>query len=253
MTEELARADQQRRNLTADVAHELRNPLHIIQGNLEGILDGVYEPTPEHIGATLEETRALARLVEDLNTLSLAEAGQLPMKWEPVDVPALLADVSTSFSGQAEAAGIVLTAVEHTWVDPDRGHRAAGSGAGQPGRQRAAAHAPGRHDHAACGAGEPPGEPDEVRIVVSDTGEGIPAEDLPYVFDRFWRGDRSRSRAGGAGSGLGLAIARQLVHAHGGRIGVESAVGRGTTFTIELPADHLDPGGPPSTPGEPAR
>ena len=78
MVEELGRADQQRRNLTADVAHELRTPLHIIQGNLEGILDDVYEPTSEHIGATLEETRALARLVEDLRTLSLAEAGQLP-------------------------------------------------------------------------------------------------------------------------------------------------------------------------------
>ena len=98
----------------------------------------------------------------------------------------------------------------------------------------------------------PAGEPEAVRLVISDTGEGIPAEDLPYVFDRF-RGDRSRARGGGAGSGLGLAIARQLVHAHGGRIGVESAVGRGTTFTIELPADHLDPGGPSSIPHEPTR
>ena len=92
------------------MAHELRNPLHIIQGNLEGILDGVYASTPEQIGATLEETRALARLVDDLNTLSLAEAGQLPMKWERVDVPGFLADVSTSFSGPADAAGIVITA-----------------------------------------------------------------------------------------------------------------------------------------------
>ena len=153
MTAELARADQQRRNLTADVAHELRNPLHIIQGNLEGILDGVYEPTPEHVGATLEETRALARLVDDLNTLSLAEAGQLPMKWEPVDVPAFLADVSTSFSGPADAAGIVLTAVSTPGLSLYRGLGAAGSGAGQPRSQRAAAHAPWRHDRAACGAG----------------------------------------------------------------------------------------------------
>ena len=105
MVEELERADQQRRNLTADVAHELRTPLHIIQGNLEGILDGVYEPTEEHIEATLDETRLLARLVEDLRTLSLAEAGQLPLVREPVDVAELLADVCTSFSGQAEAAG----------------------------------------------------------------------------------------------------------------------------------------------------
>ena len=108
MAAELERADRQRRNLTADVAHELRTPLHIIQGNLEGILDGVYEPTHEHIAATLGETRLLARLVEDLRTLSLAEAGQLPLQREPIDAGELLADVATSFSGQAEAAGIRL-------------------------------------------------------------------------------------------------------------------------------------------------
>ena len=94
MTEQLEQSDQQRRNLTADVAHELRTPLHIIQGNLEGILDGVYEPTAEHINTTLDEARTLARLVDDLRTLSLAEAGQLPLKQEPVDVAELLADVS---------------------------------------------------------------------------------------------------------------------------------------------------------------
>ena len=84
MTDELQRADQQRRNLTADVAHELRTPLHLIQGNLEGVLDGVYQPTNDHIKATLDETRLLARLVDDLQTLSLAESGQLPLKWEAV-------------------------------------------------------------------------------------------------------------------------------------------------------------------------
>ena len=93
MTEELERADWQRRNLTADVAHELRTPLHIIQGNLEGVLDHVYEPTEEHVRATLDETRLLARLVEDLRTLSLAEAGQLPLVMESIEVGDLLADV----------------------------------------------------------------------------------------------------------------------------------------------------------------
>ena len=102
MTEELQRSDQLRRNLTADVAHELRTPLHIIQGNLEGVLDGVYDPTDEHIEATLEETRMLARLVDDLHILSQAEAGQLSLHMEKVDVTELLADVETSFSGQAE-------------------------------------------------------------------------------------------------------------------------------------------------------
>jgi signal transduction histidine kinase len=238
MAEQLERADQQRRNLTADVAHELRTPLHIIQGNLEGVLDSVYEPTEEHIGATLDETRTLARLVEDLRTLSLAEAGQLPLLWERVDVTELLADVGTSFSGPAEATGIDLR-VEVTGDEAAVG----GSGVTVLGDV-------GRLDQvlgnlmANALRHTPPGGAitlmeervaDGVRIAVTDTGEGIPPEDLPYVFDRFWRGDPSRSHARGAGSGLGLAIARQLVQAHGGWIGVESEPGKGTTFTIQLP------------------
>ena len=244
MAEELERADQQRRNLTADVAHELRTPLHIIQGNLEGVLDGVYEPTDEHIGATLDETRSLARLVDDLRTLSLAEAGQLRLVWEPVNVAELLADVCTSFSGQAEAAGIDLH-VEPGLGLSDRGgeNSALPEIIGDAGRldqvisnllANALRHTPSGGTitlHARP-------ERDGVCILVRDTGEGIPPEDLPFIFDRFWRGDRSRSHAGGAGSGLGLPIARQLVQAHGGRIGVESQPGQGTTFTIELPTNR---------------
>ena len=105
MAEELERADHQRRNLTADIAHELRNPLHIIQGNLEGVLDGVYEPSLAHIAETLEETRLLARLVSDLHTLSLAEAGQLPLLREVVDVTSLLTDVGDKFSGNGGGKG----------------------------------------------------------------------------------------------------------------------------------------------------
>jgi two-component system OmpR family sensor kinase/two-component system sensor histidine kinase BaeS len=237
MVGELERADQQRRNLTADVAHELRTPLHIIQGNLEGILDGVYAPTEEHISATLEETRALARLVDDLRTLSLAEAGELPLEREPVDVAELLSDVCTSFSGEAEVAGIDLV------VDVESASPLVVSGdAGRLDQvlgnlvSNALRYVPpgGQITLHAEAAG------DGVRIAVSDTGSGIPAEDLPYVFDRFWKGDRSRSRAGGMGSGLGLAIARQLVQAHGGQIDVESTEGRGTTFTIELPTEQPD-------------
>jgi signal transduction histidine kinase len=234
MIEELQRADQRRRNLTADVAHELRTPLHIIQGNLEGILDDVYEPTEEHISATLEETSALARLVDDLRTLSLAEAGQLPLVWETVEVSDLLADVCTSFSGQAEVAGVDLTCTMDDsmpvaiMADVGRLDQVLGNLVSNALRYTPAG------GHIALRAKTADGG---VCITVSDTGAGILSEDLPYVFDRFWKGDRSRTRAGGGGSGLGLAIARQLVQAHGGRIAVESTVGQGTTFTIDLPLD----------------
>jgi signal transduction histidine kinase len=233
MVEELERADQQRRNLTADVAHELRTPLHIIQGNLEGILDQVYEPTPEHIDATLDETRALARLVEDLRTLSLAEAGQLPLVRELVDIPELLTDVQTSFSGQAEAAGLGLRV--ETAQDAPAATVLADVGRLDQVLSNLVANALRYTPAGGTITLRAEGNRETVHITVSDTGEGIPAEDLPFIFDRFWRGDRSRSRLAGAGSGLGLAIARQLVQAHGGRIHAESELGQGTTITIELP------------------
>jgi two-component system sensor histidine kinase BaeS len=233
MLEELESADRQRRNLTADVAHELRTPLQIIQGNLEGILDEVYEPTEEHISATLDETRLLARLVEDLGTLSLAESGQLALVRERVDVGELLLDVQTSFSGQAEAAGIDL--LVQAEGDPESMTISADAGRLDQVLGNLVANAL-RHTHAGgsivLGAEPMAGG---VRITVADTGEGIAPEDLPAVFDRFWKGDRSRSHASGAGSGLGLAIVRQLVRAHGGEVEVESALGQGTTFTVELP------------------
>jgi two-component system OmpR family sensor kinase/two-component system sensor histidine kinase BaeS len=234
MVEELEQADRQRRHLTADVAHELRTPLHIIQGNLEGILDGVYEPYEEHINATLEETRLLARLVDDLRTLSLAEAGQLPLQLEQVNVTELLTDAQTSFSGQAEAAGIALLVETkgELWLtaDPNRLDQILGNLL-----VNALRHTSAGGKITLCA--EPTTE--GIRLTVSDTGEGISAEDIPYIFDRFWRGDRARTHGDGTGGGLGLAIVKQLVGLHNGRINVTSQLGQGSTFTIELPRDQV--------------
>ncbi len=250
MVAELERTDQQRRNLTADVAHELRTPLHIIQGNLEGILDGVYEPNNEQIELLLDETRQLARLVEDLRTLSLAETGQLPLEFETLDVKDLLADVVTSFSGQAEAAGVDLRVQAAPAAGPANLSVTGDAGRLDQVLSNLVANAlrytpPGgwvrlRAEAIRDGGPQPGGVPYGVRICVADNGSGIAPEDLPFIFDRFWRGDRARAASArqqyGTGStGLGLAITRQLVQAHGGRITVESKPGAGTTFTIDLP------------------
>lgn len=230
MLSELERADIQRRNLTADVAHELRTPIHVIQGYLEGVLDGVYEPDEETINILLDETHLLSRLVEDLRTLSLAEAGELQLQLEELDLVFLIADVCTSFSGQAEAAGITLTmdvAGDLTLTaDPGRLDQVLGNLV-----VNALRHT-GEGGEVTIQA---VGEGDGYQIVVQDTGEGIAAEDLPFIYDRFWRADKSRANVDGSGHGLGLAIARQLVRAHGGEIDVESELGVGSRFIIRLP------------------
>lgn len=234
MTAELQHADQLRRNLTADVAHELRTPLHIIQGNLEGILDGVYDPTDAHIEATVEETRMLARLVDDLHVLSLAEAGQLSLNMEAVDVTDLLADVQTSFSGQAAVKNIDLD----VRLDGESVELMVSGDVGRLDQVlsnlviNAIRHTPagGRVSLQARRLNS------DVQILVADTGVGIAAEEIPYIFDRFWRGDASRTHVDGAGAGLGLAIAKQLVEAHAGTIEVSSTPEAGTRFLISIPA-----------------
>ena len=232
MVSELERAEQQRRNLTADIAHELRTPLHIIQGNLEGIVDGVYQPTTEHINNTLDETKLLARLVNDLQTLSLAESGQLPLHPTRFLLANLMDDLTSSFSSQAASLGIDLRTsisdpTKELTADYDRLNQVLSNL-----MSNAIRHTP----QAGTISIETVSIPSGVRIAVRDTGSGIPEEDLPFIFDRFWRGDKSRTDRDN--SGLGLAIAKQLILAHGGTINVESELGKGTTFVIEMPVGH---------------
>lgn len=234
MVEELQRAESQRRHLTSDVAHELRNPIHVLKGNLEGLVYGVYKPTEEQFNAMLEEINLLSRLVEDLQTLSLAEEGRLPIHWETVDLAVLMEDVHTSFSGQAAAAGVELRIEVQGQPltiqgDTDRLNQVLSNLVAN-----ALRHTPvgGKIALAAREVEK------DIELTVADSGEGIAAEDLPYIFDRFWRGDRTRSHTDGSGAGLGLAIARQLVQAHGGEINVESTLGKGARFMILLPKTH---------------
>jgi two-component system OmpR family sensor kinase len=230
MTASLAQAETLRKNLMADVAHELRTPLTVVQGNLQAILDGIYPLEMAQVASLYDETRLLTRLVDDLHDLALADAGQLRLERAPVDLAALVRAAADHFAPAAEAAGVALelaVAEDVPEVAGDAGRLA------QVLRNllsNALRHTPpGGHvrvalDRAAGWA----------RLQVADSGSGIAPEDLPHVFDRFYRGDGDRRRAGG-GAGLGLAIARQLVTAHGGRIEVASPPGDGATFTVLLP------------------
>ncbi len=237
MVGELERAEQQRRNLTADIAHELRTPLHVIQGNLEGIIDGVYQPTPEHVNNTLDETRLLTRLVNDLQTLSLAETGQLPLHPTRFLLADLVNDLTSSFSSQAASQNIDLNTNiadpnQKLTADYDRLNQVLSNLI-----SNALRHTPeGGTISIETGLGS--NEERSVQIVVKDTGAGIASDDLPFIFDRFWRGDKSRTAR--THSGLGLAITKQLIHAQNGTIDVQSEVGKGTTFTIELPHGAME-------------
>jgi two-component system OmpR family sensor kinase/two-component system sensor histidine kinase BaeS len=233
MAEALETADRQRRELLADVAHELRTPLTVLQGNLEGLRDGVYQATPEHLDLVLDETQKLSHLVDDLRLLTLAEAGQLPLDLQVLDVPQLLADVRDAFACQADEGGIALKvdvdgSLQPLVADPQRIGQVLGNLVGNALRYTPDGGA------VTLGAVQAPSG-GGVLLWVADTGEGIPPADLPRIFDRFWRGDPARTHEPGAGSGLGLAIAKGLVQAHGGRIWAESQVGQGTTVSCALP------------------
>jgi signal transduction histidine kinase len=234
MIGELERAEQQRRNLTADIAHELRTPLHIIQGNLEGVIDGIYDPTTEHINNTLDETKLLGRLVNDLQTLSLAETGQLPLHPTRFLLVDLIQDVTSSFASQATSQGVdlqtnIANPNQYLSADYDRLNQVLSNLV-----SNALRHTPeGGTISIETGSASNPER--SVRITIKDSGLGIASEDLPFIFDRFWRADKSRSER--THSGLGLAITKQLIHAHNGTIEAQSdgVPGKGTTFIIELP------------------
>lgn len=231
MARQLDLSETQRRQLLADIAHELRNPLSAMRGNLEGLLDGVLPLGPEQVAIVYNQTLLLSRLVDDLRLLSLAQIGKLSLERVPTDISALVSRVVDDFRPLAHERGSVLqvemaNSLPAVSIDSQRISQVLANLLSNAlrytpaqGQITVAVHRRER----------------EVEVTVADTGPGISGEDLPHVFDRFYRADRSRSRAQG-GSGLGLAIARELVKAHGGSIWVESTPGRGSKFTFVLPA-----------------
>jgi signal transduction histidine kinase len=230
MAGSLENAERLRREMTADVAHELRNPIAVLQGSLEAVVDGVLPPTPENLQPLLAQTQVLGRLVDDLRTVALAEAGHLSLKCEPADPVALTQLAVAQFQAQAEASGIALRleaapGLPTLLVDQQRLTQVLSNLL-----SNALRHTP-RDGSVVCGVKR---AGDWVAFSVKDTGSGIAPEALPHIFERFYRADGSRARAEG-GTGLGLTIAKQLVEGHGGRIEARSAPGLGTEVTFALP------------------
>ena len=227
MARSLAQQETLRRNLMADIAHELRTPLTVIRSDLEALLDGVYEPTPETLASLQEETLLLARLVDDLRALAQAEAGQLRLEREPLDLAELLSGVAAGFELLAKSQGQELQLdlppdLPTVHADPQRVRQVTANLV-----SNALRHAPDA-GHVVISAES---RQAEIQVSVADDGPGINQEDLDRVFERFWHGAQPRAQ----GSGLGLTIARELVRAHGGRIWAESRVGEGSTFHFTLP------------------
>lgn len=217
-----ARSDQaQRKNFLADVTHELRTPLAIIRGQAESITDGVYPPDAEHLQPILEATATLERLVEDLRTLSLSEAGELELRWEPVDLAELAADVVSTFKTQAQTAGVDLTSDGAASTIEGDSVRLRGVLANLVSNSLKHTHSGGHISITVAPTS------DGASITVKDDGEGVPPELQPRVFERFAKGATS------SGTGLGLAIAKDIVEAHGGTISLTSPPG--TTIEIRLP------------------
>ncbi|MDQ4074694.1 MAG: ATP-binding protein [Chloroflexota bacterium] len=241
MAMELERQEMLRRNLLADVTHELRHPVHVLQGSLQAILDGVYPLNMEEVALMLEQTQHLTTLVDDLHALALAEAHELPLHRQLTDIGELVQETTEAVAPFANEKGITLTVARpsdpiHLSVDPQRLRQAVHNLLSNalrytPELGQIAVEVVRRGEH--------------VALAVRDSGIGIPASDLPYLFDRFYRGDASRNRGAG-GAGLGLAIVKAVAEAHGGHVTVHSpGHDQGSTFTLYLPIDDAtsDAGG----------
>jgi two-component system sensor histidine kinase BaeS len=231
MVEKLEKKEQSRKQLLADVAHELRNPLSIIQGNLEAWLDGVIKPTPEQIASVYDETVLLNRLITDLRELSLAEAGQLKLNLEKVDMAEIINTEITGLQARCQDKHISLTAgisgnLPAANMDRDRIHQVmhnllenALRYTPANGSIKVKADMNGTH---------------QIEVSVSDSGSGIDKADLPFIFEHFYKADKSRQRSYG-GAGIGLALVKNYVELHGGTIRVESETGKGSTFNFTVP------------------
>jgi signal transduction histidine kinase len=225
MADRLERNEQKRRDLLADVAHELRTPLSVIRGRVEGMRDGLYEVDAEHLGLIEQETEVMARLLGDLQLLSNAEAGALPLHRERLEPVELVDAAVAAYRAHADEAGVALETRSEDGVPPLDVDRVRIGEVLSNVVANAIRHTPagGTVTVAVSQSGE------GVSFEIADTGDGIPADELPSVFDRFAKSPESR------GAGLGLAIAKSLVQAHGGTISAESEPGRGTTIRFVLP------------------
>jgi signal transduction histidine kinase len=233
MASRLQVSDEQRRALLADVTHEFRTPLTVIQGNIEGMLDGVYAVGEGRLKSILEETQILSRLVGDLRTLALAESGALQLIKEPTDLALLIGETMASFNTQADAQGVTLSTDTHADaptlnLDPQRMHEVLANLIAN-----ALRYTPRGGTIQVSLRANPEGGKSGAVIEIQDSGSGIPPEDLAHVFDRFYKARDS------GGMGLGLVIAKRLVELHGGTIQAESEVGKGTMVRINLPGEEI--------------
>jgi len=233
MAGDLERAEKLRRNMVADVAHELRTPLSNVRGYLEALCDGVIKPDNKTIRSLHEEASLLSRLVDDLQELSLAEAGELKLVRQPEDIGELIRQAVAAVETQEKAKGLSLSVELPDKLPPvNIDSRRIGEVLRNL-LENAVAHT-SKGSTITVAAKQ---QNKWVEVSVADTGEGIPAKDLPNIFERFYRVDKSRTRATG-GSGLGLTIAKRLVEAHGGKIEVQSEVGKGSLFSFTIPTSE---------------